>query len=287
MNMDGALLCTRACSAACEARRRRDRQPELDRGLALLRLLRARQGRHQRPDPAARPRARRHGHPGQRDRARARSTPRPPARRPATPSTRIVEGAGDQADRARPDDLVGACLFLLSDEAAWITGQIVNVDGGQVFRRDRARRLRRARQHRQADGAPARRLARRPRRARRRAGAAGRARRGRGDVAVSVGELASAATCVSRDGPRRRPGARRGGRAPRTAPARHCRRRSTRRSRPTTPAQLAEAAARHGVHVVDAPVSGGVDGCRRRARWRSWSAATTEAFARVRGAVRD
>jgi NAD(P)-dependent dehydrogenase (short-subunit alcohol dehydrogenase family) len=34
----------------------------------------------------------------------------------------------------QPDDLVGACLFLLSDEAAWITGQIFNVDGGQVFR---------------------------------------------------------------------------------------------------------------------------------------------------------
>ncbi|MFC0453837.1 SDR family oxidoreductase [Rhodococcus jostii] len=33
-----------------------------------------------------------------------------------------------------PDDLVGACLFLLSDEASWITGQIFNVDGGQIFR---------------------------------------------------------------------------------------------------------------------------------------------------------
>ena len=33
-----------------------------------------------------------------------------------------------------PADLVGACLFLLSDEASWITGQIFNVDGGQVFR---------------------------------------------------------------------------------------------------------------------------------------------------------
>ena len=33
-----------------------------------------------------------------------------------------------------PDDLVGACLFLLSDDARWITGQILNVDGGQVFR---------------------------------------------------------------------------------------------------------------------------------------------------------
>jgi NAD(P)-dependent dehydrogenase (short-subunit alcohol dehydrogenase family) len=33
-----------------------------------------------------------------------------------------------------PADLVGMCLFLLSDEAAWITGQIINVDGGQVMR---------------------------------------------------------------------------------------------------------------------------------------------------------
>jgi NAD(P)-dependent dehydrogenase (short-subunit alcohol dehydrogenase family) len=33
-----------------------------------------------------------------------------------------------------PDDLVGMCLFLLSEEARWMTGQIVNVDGGQVFR---------------------------------------------------------------------------------------------------------------------------------------------------------
>ena len=34
----------------------------------------------------------------------------------------------------RPDDMVGACLFLLSDEAAWVTGQIIAVDGGQTFR---------------------------------------------------------------------------------------------------------------------------------------------------------
>ncbi|WP_405488053.1 SDR family oxidoreductase [Nocardia sp. NBC_00511] len=32
------------------------------------------------------------------------------------------------------DDMVGACLYLLSDDAAWVTGQILNVDGGQVFR---------------------------------------------------------------------------------------------------------------------------------------------------------
>ena len=33
-----------------------------------------------------------------------------------------------------PDDLTGLCLFLLSDEARWITGQIYNVDGGQIIR---------------------------------------------------------------------------------------------------------------------------------------------------------
>ena len=34
----------------------------------------------------------------------------------------------------QPDDLVGAVLFLLSDEARWVTGQILAVDGGQTFR---------------------------------------------------------------------------------------------------------------------------------------------------------
>jgi NAD(P)-dependent dehydrogenase (short-subunit alcohol dehydrogenase family) len=32
------------------------------------------------------------------------------------------------------DDLVGICLFLLSDAASWITGQIIQVDGGQLMR---------------------------------------------------------------------------------------------------------------------------------------------------------
>ena len=34
----------------------------------------------------------------------------------------------------QPEDLVGMCLFLLSDEARWITGQVFNVDGGQIIR---------------------------------------------------------------------------------------------------------------------------------------------------------
>ncbi|MET0700416.1 MAG: SDR family oxidoreductase [Mycobacterium sp.] len=33
------------------------------------------------------------------------------------------------------DDVANASLFLLSDAAAWITGQVINVDGGQMLRR--------------------------------------------------------------------------------------------------------------------------------------------------------
>ncbi len=36
--------------------------------------------------------------------------------------------------RGTPQDLVGMCTFLASDEASWITGQIFNVDGGHVMR---------------------------------------------------------------------------------------------------------------------------------------------------------
>lgn len=52
--------------------------------------------------------------------------------------------AGDYADElvkqmpiarlGTPEDLAESVMFLLSDEASWITGQILNVDGGQ-FRR--------------------------------------------------------------------------------------------------------------------------------------------------------
>ena len=34
----------------------------------------------------------------------------------------------------QPEDMVGACIFLLSDEASWVTAQLMAVDGGQVFR---------------------------------------------------------------------------------------------------------------------------------------------------------
>ncbi len=34
----------------------------------------------------------------------------------------------------QPEDMVGATLFLLSDESSWVTGQILAVDGGQTWR---------------------------------------------------------------------------------------------------------------------------------------------------------
>ena len=60
-----------------------------------------------------------------------------------TEATRTVTPGNMVADMVKtlplkrmgtPEDLVGACLFLLSGEASWITGQIFNVDGGQIFR---------------------------------------------------------------------------------------------------------------------------------------------------------
>ena len=48
-----------------------------------------------------------------------------------------IEGLVGQMPLSRlgtPDDLLKAVAFLLSDEASWITGHIMNVDGGQLMR---------------------------------------------------------------------------------------------------------------------------------------------------------
>ena len=34
----------------------------------------------------------------------------------------------------QPEDMARACLYLLSDDASWVTGQILAVDGGQIVR---------------------------------------------------------------------------------------------------------------------------------------------------------
>ena len=46
----------------------------------------------------------------------------------------LPESADGLKRQGTPQDLVGTCLFLLSDDAAWITGHIFNVDGGQIVR---------------------------------------------------------------------------------------------------------------------------------------------------------
>lgn len=59
-----------------------------------------------------------------------------------TAATRAVVGdrASDLVKSAamqrmgQPGDMVGLCMFLLSDEASWITAQVINIDGGLVFR---------------------------------------------------------------------------------------------------------------------------------------------------------
>jgi hypothetical protein len=33
------------------------------------------------------------------------------------------------------EDIAGLARFLLGDESSWITGQVINVDGGQMLRR--------------------------------------------------------------------------------------------------------------------------------------------------------
>ena len=47
--------------------------------------------------------------------------------------TDILKGMALQR-MGEPSDMVGACMFLLSDEASWVTGQILAVDGGQIMR---------------------------------------------------------------------------------------------------------------------------------------------------------
>ncbi|HVC69550.1 MAG TPA: SDR family oxidoreductase [Acidimicrobiales bacterium] len=58
------------------------------------------------------------------------------AARSVVPDSYMRELIGSLAlkRQGEPEDLVGMCQFLLSDDARWVTGHIFNVDGGQVMR---------------------------------------------------------------------------------------------------------------------------------------------------------
>jgi NAD(P)-dependent dehydrogenase (short-subunit alcohol dehydrogenase family) len=58
------------------------------------------------------------------------------AARSVVPETYMRQLVGSFAltRQGQPEDLVGMCLFLLSDDARWVTGHVFNVDGGQVMR---------------------------------------------------------------------------------------------------------------------------------------------------------
>lgn len=58
------------------------------------------------------------------------------AARSVVPDVFIEQIVGNLALKRQgtPADLVGMCKYLLSDDAAWVTGHIFNVDGGQIMR---------------------------------------------------------------------------------------------------------------------------------------------------------
>jgi 3-oxoacyl-[acyl-carrier protein] reductase len=133
VNMDGALLCTRACFASMRARgggaivNQSSTAAWMGVGFYGLAKLGV--------NGITQAVARELGHMGIRVNAIA---PGP------TDTEALKKTAGAAADHivqqlplsrlGQPEDHVGMLLFLLSDAAAWITGQVINVDGGQIMR---------------------------------------------------------------------------------------------------------------------------------------------------------
>jgi NAD(P)-dependent dehydrogenase (short-subunit alcohol dehydrogenase family) len=61
-------------------------------------------------------------------------TPKSQAGTPPAPESDAERAAVPLGRRGRPEDIASATLFLLSDHAAWITGQVLVVDGGSSAR---------------------------------------------------------------------------------------------------------------------------------------------------------
>ena len=76
-------------------------------------------------------------HPRQRRRARAPRSPRSTAPGSTTPSRRRWSPSHIPLGRAgTADEMAGVCAFLASDDAAYITGQTIFVDGGLTLYAD-------------------------------------------------------------------------------------------------------------------------------------------------------
>ncbi len=133
VNMDGALLCSRACVASMKARgggaivNQSSTAAWMGVGFYGLAKLGV--------NGITQAVAREVGHMGIRVNAIA---PGP------TDTEALKKTAGAAADQivqtlplsrvGQPSDHVDMLLFLLSDAASWITGQVFNVDGGQIMR---------------------------------------------------------------------------------------------------------------------------------------------------------
>ena len=135
VNLLGALVCIRACYPAMKARgggaivNQSSTAAYLYAGYyglakagvnSLTQQLAHELGGDEHPDQRHRPGAHRH-------RGGAHRGPR--RLHAADPGRSLALKRQGQTS-----DLVGMCLFLLSDEASWITGHVFNVDGGQVVR---------------------------------------------------------------------------------------------------------------------------------------------------------
>ena len=93
----------------------------------------ATQGRHQRLHPFGRAGVLRLRHHRQRRRARQHPDRRRSRSSAARPSSRTWRTPSRSAGSATPRDVANAFLFLASDDASYITGTTIVVDGGQLL----------------------------------------------------------------------------------------------------------------------------------------------------------
>ena len=126
-----AALYARVLPGDGRAWRWRDREPVVHRGVDGGRLLLRRQGGHQQPHRVPGGRARSDEHPGERHRPGPTDTA---ATREMVPEEYQSALLAQMAIKrlGTPDDLAGTVAFLLSDDARWLTGKTIAVDGGQV-----------------------------------------------------------------------------------------------------------------------------------------------------------